>query len=200
MATSKAKKRCINLNYVGTLVIYSLVTIVGLFYLGVSIVGTQLMILCSLGYYLVGLLGIRKIVQKLKLVIPNERVTRLHVANILMYLLSSVIVTSSMILMLNMLKSNEMIVEGPDVANYLKVSFAFDLSCAVNYLFESVTCFIAGHFIVLYSENERATRKDPITHLEVSSLVFAFNQQQIIDSLAGVRTETYEQYVERLQR
>ena len=103
--------------------------------------------------------------------------------------------------MLNMYSGDQMIVEGPDVPSYLTVSFAFELSFAIGYFFESLTCFIAGHLIVLYSENERATlRKDPITHLEVSSLVFAFNQQQIIDSLAGVRTETYEQSLERLQR
>ena len=83
---------------------------------------------------------------------------------------------------------------------YLKRSIydcAFFLTAFVT---ETVASLIAGYLMVKYSRNEKSNlREDPVTGMEVPSLIFVFNQQQIINCVAGVRTETPEQYKERMK-
>ena len=60
---------------------------------------------------------------------------------------------------------------------------------------------IAGHLIILYSRDAKSNlRADPITGMQVPSLIFVYNTQQIIDCMAGVRSETPEQFLERVKR
>ena len=85
---------------------------------------------------------------------------------------------------------------------FLKLNTAFLVSFGVAYLFEFMTNMVAGYLILNYSGEATSRRDptvDPVTGLEVPSLVFVYNQQQIIDCIAGVRTETPEQYNERIQ-
>ena len=61
------------------------------------------------------------------------------------------------------------------------------------YIFEFICSIIIGHLIIAYSKDKKAGLYiDPITNLEVPSLVFVYNQQKMIDSMANVRSETPE--------
>ena len=67
-------------------------------------------------------------------------------------------------------------------------------------MFDSISTLIAGHVIVLYSRDAKSNlRVDPLTGMKVPSLIFVYNMQQIIDCVAGVRSETPEQFKERIR-
>ena len=76
---------------------------------------------------------------------------------------------------------------------YLKSSARFEIFFALVVIFEVITSIIAGKLIISYSEDAKSNlRVDPITGLTVPSLVFVYNQQQIIDCMAGIKSETPE--------
>ena len=55
---------------------------------------------------------------------------------------------------------------------------------------------------MLYSRepDDTTLRLDPISGIRVPSLIFVHNWQEIIDRMAGVRTETPEQFMERIRQ
>ena len=125
---------------------------------------------------------------------PNERVTCLHVVNMTLFLSLVVISTATEILMVKMYSSNRQIVDDGDVAKYLRNSFMFEITFAFGYLFEVSCSLIIGHLIIWYSQENKGRNQhiDPFTELKVPSLVFVFNQQQILNAMTGVRSETPE--------
>ena len=65
-----------------------------------------------------------------------------------------------------------------DEITYLKDSFNFEISFAVVIFFEFLLSIIAGHLIIRYSQDKKSNLKvDPLTGMNVPSLIFAFNSQ-----------------------
>ena len=85
---------------------------------------------------------------------------------------------------------------------YLKAYFASEIVHSIGFCFEFITSIIAGHLIMLYSRepDDNSLRLDPISGIKVPSLIFVHNWQEIIDRMAGVRTETPEQFIERIRQ
>ena len=158
--------------------VFTVAFVLGIFWFLVSILGFMLMLLIALGLYMRGLIGIRAIVQRFELTIPKERASCLHLVNMVLFLIVMIAVTTSQIFMVHLYSGADEIVKDQNVEEYLKTSFIFELTFSFAFIVESVTCLIAGYLILKYSENVRSNfRKDPITGLEVPSLVFVFNQQ-----------------------
>ena len=86
-----------------------------------------------------------------------------------------------------------------ETAIYIKKTTIEEILFTIAFFTETLASLIAGYLIIQYSRNEKSNlREDPVTGMEVPSLIFVFNQQQMLDCVAGVRTETPEQYKERM--
>lgn len=70
------------------------------------------------------------------------------------------------------------IVEDANEADYLQRSAAFEIVFALGFFFDFICSVIIGYLIIIYSQEQKAGLYiDPITNLEVPSLVYVFNQQ-----------------------
>ena len=60
---------------------------------------------------------------------------------------------------------------------YLQYSFDFEIIFTIGITFEFLASIIAGYLIILYSKDEKSNlRTDPITGMDVPSLIFVYNQ------------------------
>ena len=82
--------------------VFTLITLVGFFYFVASIIGFMLMILCSGAVYLRGLVGIRDIVSRFDLTLPNKRIMCLHFSNMALFILFTALSTATEILMVRL--------------------------------------------------------------------------------------------------
>lgn len=85
---------------------YTLMSAIGLYYFRVSIYGFTIIICFSVAIYLIGMLGLRKIVKRFELgdseMIPDKRVTCLHFCNMTLFLVSMLVATGAQILMVRL--------------------------------------------------------------------------------------------------
>ena len=125
----------------------------------------------------------------------------LHVTNMTIFILFTAIATTTELVMYRFykVKRDKDIISSKHEVEYLNLSFIFEIMCTTTYCFEFICSIIIGYLIIAYSKDKKAGLYiDPITNLKVPSLVFVYNQQQIINSMANVRSETHEQFAERL--
>ena len=148
--------------------------------LSIACIAFMLMILCSAIVYLRGLNGITYIVRRFKLTIPNKRVKWIHFTNMVMFLMMTILTTMTEIFMLKMYRGtySRHKIDSENVERYLDRTFIFELFFTLAYIFEFICSIIMGYLIIAYSKDNKANLYiDPITNLEVPSLVFAYNQQ-----------------------
>ena len=139
--------------------------------------------------------------KRLELTMPNRRATCMHLFNLTLFLVICFVATVTGLLMVQLYSGDDNKIKDKDVAIYLQDSYRFEISFGLAYLFDSISTLIAGHVIVLYSRDSKSNlRVDPLTGMQVPSLIFVYNMQQIIDCVAGVRSETPEQFKERMKR
>ena len=98
----KKLKRCLIVFHACCIGSFTILCLIGLRYFLVSCVAFLLMILISLSVYLYGLKGIRELVIRFELTLPNERVTCLHFTNMLLFVIVSCLMTITELLMLQM--------------------------------------------------------------------------------------------------
>ena len=123
----------------------------------------------------------------------------MHLFNLTLFLVICFVATVTGLLMVQLYSGDDNKIQDTDVAIYLQDSYRFEISFGAAYLFDSISTLIAGHVIISYSRDAKSNmRVDPITGLQVPSLIFVYNTQQIINCLAGVRSETPEQFKERI--
>ena len=152
----------------------------GVINLMISCIAFMSMILCSAIVYLQGLNGITYLVRRFELTIPNERTKWIHFTNMALFVVLTILSMITEIVMLNMYGgTNEKgQIETNNVDLYLHRSFTFELCFTFAYMFEFACSIIMGYLIIAYSKDNKANLYiDPITNLEVPSLVFAYNQQ-----------------------
>lgn len=140
----------------------------------------MMMILCSAIVYLRGLNCITDNVKRFELTIPNKRAKWLHFINMAMFVVMTILSTATEISMLQMygVANNYGVIESDKVERYLNRVFIFELFFTLAYVFEFIVSIIMGYLIIEYSKDNKANLYiDPITNLEVPSLVFAYNQQ-----------------------
>ena len=97
-----------------------------------------------------------------------------------MFVVMTILSTATEISMLQMygVANNYGVIESDKVERYLNRVFIFELFFTLAYVFEFIVSIIMGYLIIEYSKDNKANLYiDPITNLEVPSLVFAYNQQ-----------------------
>ena len=64
-----------------------------------------------------------------------------------------------------------------ETAIYIKKTTIEEILFTIAFFTETLASLIAGYLIIQYSRNEKSNlREDPVTGMEVPSLIFVFNQ------------------------
>lgn len=88
--------------HVSVVSVFTVISLTGLKYFLSSVLAFALMILFSACVYLRGLWGIRDIVKRFELTMPNRQVTCLHFTNMTMFVLLIILTTVTEVLMLRL--------------------------------------------------------------------------------------------------
>ena len=116
LKTSKSEQNRVKLFHHAIIIVYLIVSVIGIFYPYVAIISFQAMIFLAVGVYIYGLYSVKRIVEKFEMSIPNKQVTFLHVANMLLCCFLSFAFTTAEILMFKIVfLGNDLMVEEENV-------------------------------------------------------------------------------------
>ena len=168
------RKECIQTSiHLVAVLLFTIIQTIGIFYEKAALIGQVIFVFLAAAMYWTGIMGIKALVNKFKLSMPNKRASRIHLINVTSLVLTEMAAAAS--IQISYGKVGQKIPEDK-TETYLRRSMYEAGLLVLCMVLELAASLIAGHLIVCYAKNEKSNlTKDPVTGMEVPSLIFVFN-------------------------